>query len=261
MSLNRLLFAAGIAFAACACSPSNNKTASAAIVQCDTLTVMSYNVHNCKAMSGEFNIEKIAEVINRQSPDIVALQELDSMTLRHPKYVVSELAKLTNLKPIFFSTIDYSGGRYGIGMLSKNEPQSVRKHLLADSTETRGIIVADFENFTMGVTHLGLGANDRLKQIDFIHTLVHDCDKPFVLAGDFNFKPDSEAYDKLSQDFTPVSDITANTFPANEPTVTIDYIMIDKGSDFNVVDREVIDEPNASDHRPVVAKIVTGASR
>lgn len=226
----------------------------------DTLTVMSYNVHNCKSMSGQFDIESIARVINEQNPDIVAVQELDSMTTRHPKFVIAEIARLTNLTPIYLPTINYSGGKYGIGLLTRDKPLNITKIHLADSSEPRGIIVAEFSDFTMAATHLGLGKNDRLAQIDSVQKLIQNHPKPFLLAGDFNFTPDSEAFLKLSKDFKPLNDITEKTFPADNPKVTIDYIMISRCCEAEALRREVVNEPNASDHRPVVVKI-TGLCR
>lgn len=221
----------------------------------DTLTVMSYNVHNCKSMSGQFDIESIARVINKQNPDIVAVQELDSMTTRHPKFVLAEIARLTNLTPTYLPTINYSGGKYGIGLLTRNKPQAITKIHLADSSEPRGIIVAEFSGYTMMATHLGLGENDRLAQIDTIQRLTPNCIKPVLLAGDLNFTPESEAFVKLAKDFKPLNDITEKTFPADNPKVAIDYIMISRCCEVEVLHREVVNEPNASDHRPVVVKI------
>lgn len=224
-------------------------------IKTDTLTVMTYNVHNCKSMSGQFNIERIAQVISSQNPDIVAIQELDSMTTRHPKFVLAEIAQLTGLTPIYLSTIDYSGGKYGIGLLTRNKPQNVSKIHLADSSEPRGIIIAEFADYAFAVTHLGLNKNDRLTQIDTIQSIARTYATPFLLAGDLNCNPDTKAFAKLSEDFKPLNDITEKTFPADNPKETIDYIMISRNSDVEVLDSKVIDEPEASDHRPVAVKI------
>ena len=43
----------------------------------DTLRVMTYNVHSCVGMDGKLDAERIARVIARARPDVVALQELD----------------------------------------------------------------------------------------------------------------------------------------------------------------------------------------
>lgn len=255
MNIKSILSAFAVTFFFCVDASAADNSAQRTVVQYDTITVMTYNVHNCKAMSGEFNIEKIAEVINCYNPDIVAVEELDSMTTRHPKYVLGELAALTDLNPFYCPTIDYAGGKYGIGLLTRRMPLFVPKYPLADSAEPRGVIVAEYDNFVMGVTHLGLGKADRLRQVDFLRGLAQVYVKPFIIAGDFNFHPDSEAFAELAKTFTPLTDTTVCTFPANAPDETIDYIMLTYGADYYVLSREVIEEPNASDHRPVVVTL------
>lgn len=255
MTIKTLLSAVVGMFAICVNAHGNNVAAQSADVQYDTITVMTYNVHNCKAMSGEFNIERIAQLITSYNPDIVAVEELDSMTTRHPKNVLGELAALTGLNSFFCPTIDYSGGKYGIGLLTRRMPHFVPKYPLADSSEPRGVIVAEYDNFVMAVTHLGLSKADRLRQVDFLRGLAQVFVKPFIIAGDFNFHPDSDAFAELTKTFTPLTDTTVCTFPADAPDETIDYIMLTYGTDYHVLSREVINEPNASDHRPVIVKL------
>ena len=46
------------------------------------LQVMSYNVRHCAGMDMVLDYDRTALVISEQQPDVVALQELDSMTSR-----------------------------------------------------------------------------------------------------------------------------------------------------------------------------------
>ena len=48
----------------------------------DVLRLMTYNVRNANGMDGICNYQRVANVINNARPDIVAIQELDSMTAR-----------------------------------------------------------------------------------------------------------------------------------------------------------------------------------
>ena len=43
----------------------------------NTLRVMTYNVHSCRGMDGQVSPERIARIIAKYSPDLVALQEID----------------------------------------------------------------------------------------------------------------------------------------------------------------------------------------
>lgn len=47
-----------------------------------TLRLMSYNIRHGAGLDGRSDFERIAEVIKREHPDVVALQEVDSVTRR-----------------------------------------------------------------------------------------------------------------------------------------------------------------------------------
>ena len=51
----------------------------------NTLRMMNYNVRNGIGLDGVTNYQRIADVINKAQPDVVALQELDSVTNRSAK--------------------------------------------------------------------------------------------------------------------------------------------------------------------------------
>ena len=58
----------------------------------------------------------------------------------------------------------------------------------------------------------------------------------------------------MTKYFTILSSSEAS-YPADEPTECLDYIAIFKGHAAEVLESTVIDEPEASDHRPVVVKL------
>lgn len=56
-----------------------------------TLRLMTYNIKNVTGMDGVCDFQRIANVINNASPDVVAVQEVDSVTNRsNQKYVLGE---------------------------------------------------------------------------------------------------------------------------------------------------------------------------
>lgn len=60
--------------------------------------IMSYNIRNGRGMDGVCSYQRIAEAILRERPDVVALQEIDSMTNRsQQQYVLGEVATLTGM--------------------------------------------------------------------------------------------------------------------------------------------------------------------
>jgi len=53
-------------------------------------TILSYNVRNCRGMDDSTDYQRVAAIIKRNKPDVVALQELDSATRRSDGVVVLE---------------------------------------------------------------------------------------------------------------------------------------------------------------------------
>ena len=219
----------------------------------DYLRLMSYNIRNTKGMDGIHNIQRIANVIINEAPDVVAIQELDSMTTRSgQKYVLGELADRTQMH-----AIDFQGGKYGIGILSRQKPMGIKIYPLPGREESRMLMVAEFKDYYFACTHLSLTEEDRLASLDIIKKSVPNSHKPYFLAGDLNDKPDSKFIQTMQQDFQVLTNIKKPTFPAPEPTETIDYIAAWKhrSNDFANLSTQVLDEPMASDHRPLSVKL------
>lgn len=224
----------------------------------DYLKLMSYNVRNTKGMDGIRNLQRVANVIINEAPDVVAVQELDSMTTRsNQQYVLGELAERTQMHATYAPAISFQGGKYGIGILSKETPLNIRTYPLPGREEARMLLVAEFENYVFACTHLSLTEEDRLASLDIIKSSVVKSNKPYFLAGDLNDQPDSKFIQALQQDFQVLTHIKKPTFPAPEPTETIDYIAAWKhgSNDFANLSAQVLEEPVASDHRPLSVQL------
>ena len=222
------------------------------------LKIMSYNVRNGKGMDGVHNLQRVADVINSAKADIVAVQELDSMTNRSgKKYVLGEIAALTNMHPEYFPAIEFNGGKYGIGILYKKKPISVKGYNLPGREEKRGILVAEFNQFLFACTHLSLAEEDRMASLEIIGKIAKESKKPFYLAGDLNAVPNSLFIKELEKDFEILSNSKEFTFPADVPNRTLDYIAVWKGNAprYREVAAQVVEEGMASDHRPIVADL------
>ena len=224
----------------------------------DYLKLMSYNVRNTKGMDGIRNLQRVANVIINEAPDVVAVQELDSMTTRsNQQYVLGELAERTQMHATYAPAISFQGGKYGIGILSKETPLNIRTYPLPGREEARMLLVAEFENYVFACTHLSLTEEDRLASLDIIKSSVVKNNKPYFLAGDLNDQPDSKFIQALQEDFQVLTHIKKPTFPAPEPTETIDYIAAWKhgSNDFANLSAQVLEEPVASDHRPLSVQL------
>ena len=224
----------------------------------DYVKLMSYNVRNTKGMDGIRNLQRVANVIINEAPDVVAVQELDSMTTRsNQQYVLGELAERTQMHATYAPAISFQGGKYGIGILSKETPLNIRTYPLPGREEARMLLVAEFENYFFACTHLSLTEEDRLASLDIIKSSVVKSNKPYFLAGDLNDQPDSKFIQALQEDFQVLTHIKKPTFPAPEPTETIDYIAAWKhgSNDFANLLAQVLEEPVASDHRPLSVQL------
>lgn len=221
---------------------------------------MTYNIRNAKGMDGVCNFQRIANVISNETPDVVAIQELDSMTTRSgQKFVLNEIAERTQMHANYAPAISFQGGKYGIGILSRKKPLDIHSYPLPGREEARMLMVAEFEDYFFACTHLSLTEEDRLASLDIIKKSVGKSDKPYFLAGDLNDTPDSKFIKALQQDFQVLTNLKKPTFPAPEPTETIDYIAVWKHrtNNFANLSAQVHEEPLASDHRPLTVQLRT----
>ena len=225
----------------------------------NTLRIMSYNIRNGKGIDDVANFRRTADVINKACLDLVAVQEIDSVTGRSGrKDVLRELAELTSMHYVYAPAIDYDGGKYGIGMLSKEKPLAYRYLPLPGREEARALLVVEFERYIYCCTHLSLTEEDRMLSLPVIKQVAMSAHKPFFIAGDLNAHPDSEFIRQLQNDFVILTDPNELTFPADKPDETLDYIatFAKDTTTFTRISACVPDEPAASDHRPVVIDIL-----
>lgn len=225
-----------------------------------TLKIMSYNIRGGVGMDGIRDFNRSAVVINTIAPDIVALQEIDSVTARNGRVNTMEiLGALTGMYPVFAPAIPYDGGAYGIGLLSKQKPIAVSRYLLPGREEGRALIVAEFDDYIFYATHFSLTKDDQLASLKIVDSLASSAAKPIFFAGDLNFTPKDEQHKLFTDLFTPLS-ADAPTYPADKPNEHIDYIATGKVGAFYAkkVCAYVVNAPTQSDHRPTVAVVQYG---
>lgn len=223
-----------------------------------TLRIMSYNVRHGVGMDEKLDLKRTADVIAGNNPDIVAVQEVDSATQRSKGlYTLGELARTTQMYPVFSLAITFDGGKYGQGILSKEKPLSYRIVPLPGKEEKRTLLITEFPDFVFCSTHLSLTPADRLASLDIIKKEIGTIQKPVFLAGDLNASPDEAFIQQAKGTFAILTNTKVPTCPADKPKEAIDYIMVagKDTSDVKALSSWVINEPVASDHRPVIADI------
>lgn len=226
----------------------------------NTLKLMTYNIKNANGMDDVCNFQRIANVINNASPDVVAIQEVDSMTKRSgQKYVLGEIAGRTQMHAYFAPAIDFDGGKYGIGLLTRQVPVRLQTIPLPGREEARALVLAEFEDYIYCCTHMSLTEEDRMESLKIVKSFTTPYKKPLFLAGDMNAEPESDFIKELQKDFQLLSSPKQHTYPAPEPKETIDYIAALKSNanGFALISARVLNEPVASDHRPILVELRT----
>ena len=235
------------------------------------VSILSYNIHhaNPPSKAGVIDVNAIADVINKQNVDIVALQEVDVNTSRSGVSLneAEEIARLTGMTAFFAKAIDYAGGEYGVAILSKFPMENKKNTAVPTDDATKGehrtlatatIVLSGNKKFVFACTHLDAQHEDvnRQLQIKKILEVLKEENLPVVIAGDFNALPNSDVIKQLDSYFT--RSCVSNcpfTIPETSPNRTIDYIAFAPATKFTVVSHTVVDESYASDHRPVKAQL------
>jgi len=241
------------------------------------LTVMTYNIHHAEGTDKKLDLERIAGVIRSCEADVVALQEVDQGTERTNRSdQPAELAKLLDMHVAYGPAMDYQGGKYGNAVLSRR-PIVWSKTLplpyrAGERREPRVAVTARCKvgggrEILFASTHLDhtREPSDRLSQAQAlgIVAVTHFTKErlPCILAGDFNCEPGSPPMVQLQEHgWTIVSGSDASYIGAAEKK-SIDHILVSWPADWRMIESRVIDEPVASDHRPVVVKLELLPSR
>jgi endonuclease/exonuclease/phosphatase family metal-dependent hydrolase len=229
------------------------------------IRVLSYNIKHGAGVDGKVDLPRTARVIKSVNPDIVALQEVDSGTKRTDRVdQPAVLGKLTGMKVTFGDNIDFEGGRYGNAVLSRLPIVRTQNHRLPSfyNGEQRGLFEIEVKplgsksSFLFFATHLDYRPADheRVASASLINELVASRgDVAALLVGDLNSEPDSRPIQELQQRWWRTNEKTMLTFPSPIPVKQIDYVLYYPAQRWCVLETKVLDEPIASDHRPVLA--------
>lgn len=228
------------------------------------IRLASYNIYHCENKGKSVDCARTAEVLRRERPDFIALQEVDSVTLRSKgQDQAAELGKLLGMHATYARALRYQGGGYGIAVLSREKPLSVARIPLP-GREPRMLLLCEFEDLWFGSTHFSLQATNRLKSAEIVRREVaaRAASKPVFLAGDWNARPRSGELSAIRGFMTVLSDENSRTYHGFKPFEPgsehcIDYIAVDSGhaDDFSVTASHVEPDYETSDHCPVFVTV------
>lgn len=228
----------------------------------DTVRVLAYNIRHGVGMDQRPDLERTARVIRALEPHVVLLQEVDSATARTRGVdQARQLAELTGLQHYAFGRfMDYDGGAYGMAALSASPILLHENHVLPQGAEPRSALavrvqptVNSPEIVFVGI-HLYRSGPERFAQAKRLLEALAEEHAPVMLVGDFNSQPGDAVMRLLGTQWTLPAKPTAArfTFPADAPQREIDYVLYRPESAFSVIEYRVVEEPVASDHRPVL---------
>jgi endonuclease/exonuclease/phosphatase family metal-dependent hydrolase len=239
------------------------------------LRVMTYNVRGCVGTDRKVFPARIARVIARLEPDVVALQEVDAGRSRSGGIdQAREIARALGMEFHFHPSLALDGERSGNAVLSRLPMRLVQTGRLPGlpgrpDLEPRGIlwvaVQVDGVEVQIINTHLGLSSRERGEQVSTLLSgdwLGHPgaCG-PVVLCGELNLTPWSRPYRRLRRR---LQDAQLG-HPAHRPTRTwssvyplahVDDVFV--GGDVVVED---IEEPRtqlircSSDQLPVIVTL------
>ncbi len=234
----------------------------------NSLRVLCYNIHYGQGTDGTYDVERLANVIAEQKPDLVALQEVDVHVERSGRvHQAQRLAELTGMAVRFGPTQHYQGGLFGNAVLTRLPILDVLIQPLPYTESTPELVTypraaiavtvqaEDGQPLRFISTHFQHNvAEDRLAEATAINQHFGADSLRTILAGDFNAKPGSEPILELEKHWThTANEPFAPTAPSPNPKSRIDYITYRPAPAFRVLSEQVIDEPLASDHCPVLA--------
>lgn len=236
------------------------------------LTVMTYNIHLGRDLDGVLDLDRIADVIRAQNPDLVALQEVGRHWSAESDFrdQPAELERRLGMTSVYAANLDRDPPRpgaprrqYGIAVLTP-WPVVGSEHVLlpraSGESEQRGLLVVDVDvdgaPFRLLNAHLAVSAEDRRLQVQ---TILAEADKatvPHALAGDLNAGPEAPElaplFERFRDAWTVAGEGSGYTFPANRPTARIDFVLVSPEAD--VTSARVPALPG-SDHLPLDAEV------
>lgn len=232
-------------------------------------TIMSYNIRHGAGIDGKLDLARIGCIISAASPRFVGIQEVDMLTKRvHGLDTCDVLAKATGLHATFAKAIFYSGGEYGVALLSREKPLNVRRIPLPGA-EPRVLLLCEFNDCWIGNTHLDVSMKGslRLDSVKIIEREVRKCaGKPVFLMGDWNAKPSSDVLSAIRGYMRIISCENVATFHGKglrhpkereNSNHCIDYIAVNApfADSLEIKDTHVVEERVASDHAPIVVTV------
>lgn len=241
----------------------------------DSIRVMTYNAHGCVGVDSKLSPARIARVIARHQPDVVALQEIDVGRTRSGWVDQARaIADLLLMKFHFYPAFEIGEEKYGLAVLSHFPMRLVKSGSLPGLEDRPGLeprgaqwlaMDCNGEEIQFVNTHLGLRTRERREQVaailgeEWLGQLGED--DPLIICGDLNALPSSFVHREICTRFHDVQTIVAEHRPLRTlygryPLGRIDHIFVSSHFEAQRVEvpRTTLTRV-ASDHLPLFTEL------
>jgi endonuclease/exonuclease/phosphatase family metal-dependent hydrolase len=230
-----------------------------------TFRVMTYNVHQGFDVGDIPALDRIADTISHEGPDVVVLEEVVRGWLIDDQHdVLGYLAGRLGFGYVYGPTI---GDLYGNAILSRYPLADVRRISYAKEPglryQPRGAILAYVgddpaaSRVLLAVTHLDENSDASAVRMEQVRALLNEVGTatPAIIACDCNAKPEAPELTLITDsgfgDLALQSGGPDGTFPSDAPVERIDYLF---GVGVTAAQGHVVTS-TASDHRAVIVNV------
>lgn len=247
-----------------------------------TIKVATYNIGKNELSGDVADLTNLNKAIAKIDADVIVLTEIDNKTARSKKvHQLEEIAKANKMHFAFGKALDFDGGEYGVGILSKYKIEKSQViNLPSGEAEQRVVLLSqitkpgfDTPIIIMG-THLDWQKDPTVRIGQVRHILdasIGDTSTDFdniaasikILAGDFNSTANELPTQEINYLWNPVlkKGVDYRTWPAVNPAIDIDHIFTFKGQVWDVKNMQIPTDSKdfqwsgVSDHLPVIVEL------
>jgi endonuclease/exonuclease/phosphatase family metal-dependent hydrolase len=230
------------------------------------MKIVTYNVHRCRGMDGLTSPLRIAKVLKRLKPDIIALQEVVGGGPRRMGQE-EEIGSFLGMTPVLAPTRTLRGRLFGNVVLAR---MSAVSHATCDLSQAgreprlcqRVDYTVDGRLIHIFNVHLGTSTKERRKQAPILASFIDNPEArgPKIVLGDFNEWRKGVVTEVLSRKFTSMDlapfTMWRRTYPGLLPFLHLDHIY--HSEDIEIISVKVarrLPVMMASDHMPITMEL------
>lgn len=224
-----------------------------------TLRIVAYNIRHGEGMDGRVDLERVAAALRPLDADVIALQEVDRGTRRTGGVdQAARLGELLGMRASHGAHRPYQGGEYGNAVLTRLPVLDVRTLPVPPNGGSalavhEVVLPVGGRPLSVVSVHLAGAPEERRAQADSVTGTFGGVERTVILAGDFNSTRGDAVLAGLEGTWRiPPKEGDSSTYPADDPDREIDFVMFRPPGAMEILEHRVVDEPVASDHRPVL---------